>query len=110
VPAKATKIKGKKYQSNPAEWTVDAKTAGKGFSCLKFSVTGPQYFIYRYTASTTKVAQAGNVDTTFDAIAQGDLDGDGQLSEIKLSGKLVQSGKAVELVVAPTFAETNATD
>lgn len=110
VPAAATSIKGRKYQSNPAEWVADSKTAGKGFSCLKFSVNSPQYFIYRYTTSTTNVAQSGNVNATFDAIAQGDLDGDGVLSQIKLSGKVVQAGKGKELVVAPTFAETNPTE
>ena len=93
VPQQAAKIKGKKYQSNPSEWSPDAKTAGKGFSCLKFSVESPQYFIYRYTTSTTNVAHSGNVNTTFDAIAQGDLDADGKLSEIKMSGKVVQAGK-----------------
>ncbi len=111
VPQQAAKVKGKKYQSNPSEWVADAKTAGKGFSCLRFSVTSPQYFIYRYKTSTTNVANSGNVNVTFDAIAQGDLDGDGKLSEIKLSGKVVKVGKAgKELFVAPTFVETNPTE
>lgn len=107
VPQNAKSIKGKKYQSSPAEWAYDQKTSGKGFACLKFSVSGPQHFLYRYKTSTTNVANAGAVNATFDAIAQGDLDGDGVLSEIKLSGKIVKDGKARELFVAPAFKETN---
>jgi type IV pilus assembly protein PilA len=107
VPANASKIKGRKYQSSPAEWTADAKTLGKGFACLKFSMTDPQYYVYRYTTSTNNVNSAGNVNTTFDAIAQGDLNGNGKLSTIKLSGKIVAAGKGKELIVAPSFSETN---
>ncbi|GMV19581.1 MAG: prepilin-type N-terminal cleavage/methylation domain-containing protein [Polyangiaceae bacterium] len=107
VPQNAKSIKGQKYQSSPAEWAYDQKTAGKGFACLKFSVSGPQHFLYRYKTSTTNVANAGKVNATFDAVAQGDLDGDGVLSEIKLSGKIVQAGKGSVLVVAPAITETN---
>src|SRR5438309_2324452 len=39
VPAAKASIAGQKYQSNPSEWTVDQATAGKGFNCLRFSVT-----------------------------------------------------------------------
>lgn len=107
VPATKGSIQGQKYQSSPAEWAYDQKTAGKGFACLKFSVSGPQHFLYRYKTSTTNVANAGKVNATFDAVAQGDLDGDGVLSEIKLSGKIVQAGKGSVLVVAPAITETN---
>lgn len=105
VPQNAAQIRGKKYQSSPAEWAYDAKTPGKGFACLKFSMTSPQHFLYRYRTSTTAVASAGDQNVTFDAIAQGDLDGDGKLSEFKISGKIVKAGKGLELLVAPSFAE-----
>lgn len=106
VPQNAKSIKGRAYQSNPSEWAYDQKTTGKGFACLKFTLHDPQYFLYRYRTSTTNSANAGAVNTTFDAIAQGDLDGDGVLSEFKITGKIVKAGKGKELVVAPNFAET----
>lgn len=107
VPQNAKSIKGRKYQSSPAEWSYDSGTDGKGFACLHFAISDPQNFLYRYKTSTANFNSSGNANVTFDATAQGDLDGDGKLSEFKLSGKIVSSGKGktLELIVAPTFAE-----
>src|SRR6266542_4201732 len=74
VPADKDGIKGKKYQSAASEWSVDLKEAGKGFGCLRFSLSDPQYFMYSYTGT------AGS-DGVFKATGQGDLNGDGNLSE-----------------------------
>ncbi len=62
----ATPPTGEKYQSSQADW-VD----GAGWECLGFDIVGPQYYSYAYTPT-------GN--TAYSAIAQGDLDGDGQFS------------------------------
>src|SRR2546423_6358438 len=48
VPAAKASIAGMKYQSDPAEWTADQATPGKGFACLRFSVSDPQYYMYDY--------------------------------------------------------------
>jgi type IV pilus assembly protein PilA len=94
VPAGKASIAGQKYQSNPTEWTVDQATPGKGFACLRFSVTDPQYFMYEYTGST-------GASGAFNAKGMGDLNGDGTTSTFSLSGAV--TGGVV--FVAPNFLE-----
>jgi type IV pilus assembly protein PilA len=96
IPATADAVKGKKYQSNASEWSVDLTTPGKGFGCLRFSMSDPQYYMYSYTGV------AGSAGT-FQALAQGDLNGDGFMSEFSLSGE-VRNGV---VYVAPAFTEVN---
>jgi hypothetical protein len=63
VPSDIAMIKGKKYQSDPLDWS------GKpAFACGGFAFSGPQYFRYRWLQATTASGQ-------FEAEA--DLDGDG---------------------------------
>ncbi len=90
VPSAKSSIAGEKYQSTAAEWKVDS-ASNAGFACLKFSIDSPQYFMYGYTASSS----------SFAAVANGDLNGDGSLSTFSLAG-LVTSGV---LNVAPNFIE-----
>jgi hypothetical protein len=96
VPADKDSIRGKKYQSAASEWSVDLKEPGKGFGCLRFSLSDPQYFMYSYTGTA-------GADGTFKATGQGDLNGDGNLSEFSLKGE-VQQGV---VMVAPNFTEVN---
>lgn len=91
VPASASDIRGKKYVSQPTEWTSDPPDTG--FTCLHFSIESPQYFMYGYSATSD----------AFAATAEGDLNGDGVLSNYKVTGKV--SGNSV--IVAPTVEETN---
>jgi type IV pilus assembly protein PilA len=93
VPATIASVKGAKYQSSAAEWAVDAATPGKGFACLKFAVSDPQYYMYTYNATAT----------TFDAIANGDLDGNSTQSSFTISG-LIVSGV---VNVSPNIAEVS---
>jgi len=99
VPAAADKIKGKKYQSSPAEWGGDQSN---GWACLHFSMQDPQYFMYNYTGTTAE----------FSAIANGDLDGNGTLSTFSLAGKVTAdpSGGGNVVVIAPSIAEINPED
>ena len=97
VPAASTSIKGAKYQSSPANWNVDQATPGKGFSCLKFSIDQPQYFMYSYKTSGSS-AQGDS----FTATANGDLNGDAILSTFSVAGAI---GSGMVLNVAPTIAE-----
>lgn len=99
VPSSADGIKGKKYQPNTApgqDWSKDSLT-NAGFSCLKFSMDQPQYYMYNYTA----VASTGPSDGNFTATANGDLNGDGTLSTFSIVGG-VQNGT---LNVAPNLTE-----
>ena len=79
VPNVATAVQGKKYQSVNADWIFDATTPGKGFSCLKFQMTDPQYYMYDYVAPT-------GASATFTASASGDLDGNGVMSTFSING------------------------
>jgi type IV pilus assembly protein PilA len=85
VPAKVPS--GAKYQSSPSDWTA--------FSCLRFSMTMPQYYQYSYTPTSNG----------FVVTARGDLDGDGVFSEITQRAT-VTNGRVVvepELVLKDPF-------
>jgi len=94
VPAAKTSIAGKKYQSAATDWTVDEGTPGKGFACLRFAMSDPQYYMYDYKG----VAGAAG---TFTSTGQGDLNGDGVLSTFSLNGEV--TGGIV--YVSPNFKE-----
>ena len=92
VPREATSISGKKYQSDAAEWEVDAQR-NAGFACLHFSMTQPQYYQYAYEGSAT----------SFQAIGRGDLDGDGHFSRYSIGATVTSS----RLHLEPTITETD---
>jgi type IV pilus assembly protein PilA len=108
VPAGMASVQGRKYQSDPTEWNVDKAVPpapAAGFSCLKFSMADPQYYLYDYQSTGT----TGAVGDTFTASAQGDLNGDGAaFSTFSLRGT-VQAGSAggLELMVAPNIEEVD---
>jgi len=88
VPASLSMVSGKKYQSAPGDWTVDAPMHA-GFACLEYSMDMPQYYLYSYEASPS----------AFTATAQGDLDGDGSPSTFRVRGAV--SGGTLQ--VAPNI-------
>ena len=95
VPADVTAIEGKKYQSAESDWGGSVDT---GWQCLRFSMRGPQYYQYDYDL----------VDTSgFDAVAKGDLDGDGELSTFTIQGRLTGEGNEQTLAISPAIIETN---
>ena len=103
VPAAAGSIQGKKYQSSPAEWQTGGETTG--WRCLKFSIEDPQYFMYGYTSSATADGKKGE---TFNALAYGDLNGDGTLSTFQLDGAIDSAATGGLFVkIAPNMNETN---
>lgn len=99
VPEEIGTVKGRKYQSAIGDWRVDGGAEGKGFTCLKFTMTEPQYYRYSYVASGV-----GTEEQAFTAIAEGDLDGNNVTSQFKLMG--VASSGFVR--VTPAIAEVNA--
>jgi type IV pilus assembly protein PilA len=96
VPTSATKIAGAKYQSSPNDWSVD-NVGGSGFACLHFTIDEPQYYMYSYA-----VTGASSIGDSFTATANGDLNGDTNLSTFQLTGKI---GSGFVINVAPSMVE-----
>lgn len=93
VPAALTSVAGQKYQSQPSDWN------GNGWDCLRFSMQGPQYFLYNYTA---------DVSASFTATAQGDLDGDATASTFAIQGAITTGSDGQSFLrISGSIAETN---
>jgi type IV pilus assembly protein PilA len=97
VPAQATSIKGRKYQSTVKDWNAD-EAGNSGFACLKFSMDAPQYYMYSYSIT----GSGTNGGDSFTAAAQGDLNGDGVLSLFQITGAISSS---YVLNIAPNLLE-----
>lgn len=100
VPSSLASISGKKYMSTASEWNADA-ASNAGFACLKFEMSSPQYYQYDYQRTGTPTGSAPG--DGFDAIAHGDLDGDGTYSTFTIHGKIDSSGQHVS--VAPVVSK-----
>jgi type IV pilus assembly protein PilA len=96
IPSDKTFIAGKKYQSTSDEWKADDATLGKGFACLRFTISDPQYYMYEYKGSTGPTGK-------FAATGYGDLNGDGMTSAFAIKGEVT----AGMVYVSPTFDEIN---
>jgi type IV pilus assembly protein PilA len=99
VPAQLSQVANSKYQSAVADWK-DA-----GWTCLRFSMDGPQYFQYEYTVPTRNVP--GAADDTFTAAAHGDLNANTIGSTFSLTGKVVEDSNELVLMISPQIAEVN---
>lgn len=101
VPSAVASVRGKKYQPRTTNGSdYEAGTGSEGWKCLRFSNTSPQYFQYGYRAqrlasgaTVTGTSPAGNIPDinaagTFVAWANGDLDGDGNLSGFGFRGQV----------------------
>jgi type IV pilus assembly protein PilA len=97
VPSSASKIQGSKYQSAPQDWSAD-NVGGSGFSCLHFTIDQPQYYMYNYTASGSGTA----VGDSFTGTANGDLNGDSNMSTFQLTGQI---GSGFVINIAPNMVE-----
>lgn len=80
---------GDKYQPSAKEFLSDGD-ATRGWKCLRFEITNPIYFQYRYTKGTGYVGPARGLPNPgpdgFEAAAVGDLDGDGRTSTFTMVG------------------------
>ena len=99
VPDQLDKVGAKKYQSKVDDWSADP-----GWACLRFSMSEPQYFMYSYTLTGSSSLAGGG----FEALAQGDLDGDGNPSSFTLGGALQEDGSEVVVLMDPSINEANA--
>jgi type IV pilus assembly protein PilA len=96
IPAATSSIQGQKYQSQKSDWASgDAVT---GWTCLKFTLEEPQYYQYTYTASATDGNTGG-----FKAVAAGDLNGDGILSNFSVDGTAYSGA----IAISPNVQEVN---
>jgi len=103
VPDVIAKVTAKKYTSDPVvDWGAGSPTVG--WSCLKFSVDQPQYYLYKYTESAGSCATGAIATDDVHAIANGDLDGNGITSTFDLEGQ-VAAGQS-QLTWAPKPLET----
>lgn len=98
VPATLAAVAAQKYQSSVTEWSNDP-----GWACLRFSMQEPQYFQYTYSVPAGLTA-AGD---SFNAIANGDLDGDTNPSTFSLSGTLTLDGTEIVVLMEPSIQEAN---
>jgi type IV pilus assembly protein PilA len=101
VPAAATSIQGTKYQANQgptSDWSADS-ASNNGFSCLKFSMSAPQYFMYSYSSDGNQ--NTPTMGTKFTAVANGDLNGDTVLSTFGVVGSITTGS----LYIAPSITE-----
>ena len=106
VPAAQASIAGRKYQSSPAEWVGASTDQFDGWNCVKFSMSDPQYYMYKYTTTATDAASAGADAAPFTCTAQGDLDGDTILSTFSMVGVVhATAGAKAVAVLAPNIAE-----
>jgi type IV pilus assembly protein PilA len=97
VPIALASVANSKYQSSPTEWK------GAGWSCLRFTMDGPQYFQYDYsiTGGSTNTAGGG-----FLAEAHADFNANGTGSTFALSGTIVEGSDELIVAVSPQIAET----
>ena len=89
-----------KYQSTKLDWSPAADVAANmGWPCLKYEMTQPQYYQYKYNSDSTS-STTGN---SFSATANGDLNGDGAYSTFTMRGAIT-SGR---LRLAPALEENS---
>ena len=99
VPATVAAISNSKYQSSPADWK------GAGWTCLKFTMDGPQYFQYQYEAVVR--SNPGADGDHFIAHAHGDLNGNGVTSDFQMEGFLHEASGEIVVATSPSIIENS---
>lgn len=89
----ATPPAGVKYQPGTGGTDFDTGDAVTGWKCLKFSMTQAIYYKYTYTKGSSPLSSAKALTPTvatpesFEAAAEGDLDGDAATSGFAIVGQ-----------------------
>jgi type IV pilus assembly protein PilA len=103
---------GKKYQPDlRAGADFDTGDARTGWKCLKFSMTQPFYYKYSYTKGSSPITSSHGGSPTvaggesFEAAAEGDLDGDHSPSAFALSGRTDASNELLLATQVYVFDE-----
>jgi type IV pilus assembly protein PilA len=102
VPDAMTKVQGTKYQPNSSPAAdFNLGDASNGWPCLKFTSSSPTYYQLGYRKAGLKFGTnpAGATSAeSFEASAQGDLDGDGsQLSQFARTGEATLATRQIRL-------------
>ena len=93
TPVPAAPPPGVKYQPATGGADFDSGDAITGWKCLRFSMTQAIYYKYSYTKGNTPVttgkpnAPVATGAESFEAAAEGDLDGDGSFSAFTIVGQ-----------------------
>lgn len=93
TPVPATPPAGVKYQPGTGGTDFDTGDAVTGWKCLKFSMTQAIYYKYTYTKGSSPLSSAKALTPTvatpesFEAAAEGDLDGDAATSGFAIVGQ-----------------------
>lgn len=109
IQVPTTAPQGKKYQPKTApNEDYDNGTTQVGWRCLKYSMTEPTYFSYKYDSAneskiTTSATKPEASDASWWVAAAGDLSGDKVTSFIGAAGRIV-NGKPI---VGTTLFEVN---
>lgn len=93
VPEDPLNVRGKRYQSNQAEWAVSP------WKEMRFSIVQPQCYQYAFESDGAGAVAKATVT------AQGDLDGDGVRSTYSLG---IAPDDALSAKVAPTMLKQDA--
>ena len=102
VPSAMTPIKGTKYQPNSAPSSdYNLGDSLNGWPCLKFTSSDPSYYQLGYRKGSMKFAANPAVVSgaeSFEASAQGDLDGDGTVfSQFARTGEANPTTRALRV-------------
>ena len=97
IPVPAVVPAGKKYLPSTAEG-ADYQTGNEkvGWRCLKFSMTAPTYYQYRYTqGSGYELPALGAGPEGFEIVAHGDLDANGVKATFARIGQIRNNNSVV---------------
>jgi type IV pilus assembly protein PilA len=102
VPISMALVQGKKYQPDSAvNKDFNQGNALAGWECLKFTMTSPIYYQYGYAKGVGKFPgnpAASALPESFEASAQGDLNGDGTLfSQLARTGEVNPTTRVIRL-------------
>lgn len=90
-PVPANIPAGTKYQPDPAA-DFQAGTATAGWICLRFKIDDPIHYQYDYIKGSSPISGQVADPESFEASAQGDVDGDGTVSQFALTGVVRNGG------------------
>lgn len=93
APVPAAIPVGAKYQPNPAEGQdFETGDASVGWKCLRFRMSDPITYQYSYVKGSSPISNQVNAAESFEAGAQGDVDGDAVISQFALTGQIQNGG------------------
>lgn len=93
APVPPAQIQGVKWQPAPSNF------ADAGWQCLKTTVSTPLYYGYEYVSSIGTTPTPAAIGQTMEALAVGDIDGDGTGSAFRIGGEVRQETASTGFVL-----------